>query len=114
MKHEIEIEDGIIPEGYEVVRIGKAKKGDHYIDDDGDISVLDMSILMIVPIVRKITDPFEEVKDQLRHCFKDGTRFSLRMYGWCWHDPVIDHKWGKLPEESINWPDVPVGAEFEL
>ena len=116
MKHEIEIEDGIIPEGYEVVRFGIHKDSDEaFLMKSNQVRHTDAGWSTNSPslILRKIPDPFEEVKEQLRNCFKEGTRFCLKMYGWCWFDSRPCMVWRPLPDE-INWPDVPVGTEFEL
>lgn len=49
-----------IPEGYELVRIGKPAKGASYVDGNGGVSVADCDSGIFWPIVRKVELPYAE------------------------------------------------------
>ena len=109
MKIEVEIEDGIIPEGYEVVRIGLPKKGESYATaktPKGCVTAIcDFDFdTTVCPIVRKKQPSYQERQDAWvkEHGIKVGSKVRvLRKVsndgedGW-------DCGWNSMMDDSVG------------
>lgn len=114
MKVEVEIEDGVVPEGQEIVRIGCPEKGERHVMSKGQCIIAGFDTTVPFIIVRDKWTP-GSVSLKLGWVAMDSGE------SWWWHREKPELECGEwfsdefIPLKNINWTPPPcTGPEDSL